>query len=72
MMLMSLAKVWSRPATNMAWYGTVCHSRPVDQLKPYFVSRESSRSSHNYNLMPAGFNVLAKYYVPENFRSESN
>jgi hypothetical protein len=69
--LMSLPKVWSKPATNMAWYGTVCHSRPVDQLKPYFVSRESSYSSHNYNLKPAGFNALAKRCVPENFRSKS-
>jgi hypothetical protein len=71
MMLMLLPKVWSRPATNMARYGTMCHSRPVDQLKPYSVFRESSRSSHNYNLMPAGFNALAKCCVPENFRSKS-
>jgi hypothetical protein len=54
-------------------YGMVwnCVPRPVDQLKTYSVSRKSSRSSHNYNLMPAGFNALAKCYVPENFRSES-
>jgi hypothetical protein len=71
MMLMSLPKVWSRLATNMAWYGIVCHSRHVDYLKPYSMSKESTRSNQNYDLLPIGFNVLAKCCVLENFKSKS-
>ncbi len=58
--VLSLPKVWSKPVTNMAWYGTMCHSRPVDQFKPYYVFGESTRSSPNYDMMPVGFNALAK------------
>jgi hypothetical protein len=71
MMLKSLPKVWSKPATNMAWYGTLCHSRHDNQLKHYYVSRESMKSNHNYNLMIVEFNVLAKCWVPKNFKSKS-
>jgi hypothetical protein len=71
MMLMSLPKVWWRPTTNMAWYGIVWYSRPIDQLKPYFVSIKNGRFGHNYDLMLVWFNVLAKCCVQENFKSKS-
>jgi hypothetical protein len=54
----------------MAWFGTMCHIRPIDELKPYYVFRESNMFSHHYNLMLVGFNVLAKCCVPENFKSK--
>jgi hypothetical protein len=71
MMFMSLPKVQFRPITNMAWYGTPCHNRPVDQFKLYSMSRKCMRSNHHYDLMLVRFNVLAKCWVLENFKSKS-